>query len=45
MGEDIIELDTERIEDFIDRYLELDRRTQQPYGVFSFLRSCGGDCW
>ncbi|QSW97658.1 PD-(D/E)XK nuclease family protein [Haloterrigena alkaliphila] len=37
MGEDILELDTERIEDFIDRYLELDRRAQQPYGVFSFL--------
>ncbi|MFC4451103.1 PD-(D/E)XK nuclease family protein [Halorussus aquaticus] len=37
MGEDILELDTERIENFIDRYLELDRRTQQPYGVFSFL--------
>lgn len=37
MGEDIRELDTERIEDFIDRYLELDRRGQQPHGVFSFL--------
>lgn len=37
MGEDILELDTERIEDFINRYLEVDRRGQQPYGVFSFL--------
>ena len=37
MSEDIQELDTERIEDFIDRYLELGRRTQQPHGVFSFL--------
>lgn len=37
MGEDILKLDTERIEDFIDRYLELDRRAQQPYGVYSFL--------
>lgn len=37
MGEDILELDPERTENFIDRYLELDRRAQQPYGVFSFL--------
>ncbi|WP_049936040.1 PD-(D/E)XK nuclease family protein [Haloplanus natans] len=37
MGENILELDTERIENFIDRYLELERRAQQPYGVFSFL--------
>jgi hypothetical protein len=37
MDEDILDLDTERIEDFIDRYLELERRAQQPYGVFSFL--------
>jgi len=37
MGEDILELDAERLEDFIDRYLELDRRAQQPYGVFSVL--------
>jgi hypothetical protein len=37
MGEEILKLDTERIEDFIDHYLELDRRAQQPYGVFSVL--------
>jgi len=37
MGENILELDTERIDDFIDRYLELDRRSQQPYGVYSVL--------
>lgn len=37
MDEDILELDTGRIEDFINRYLELDSRTQQPYGVFSYL--------
>lgn len=37
MDEDILELDTKRIEVFIDRYIELDRRAQQPYGVFSVL--------
>lgn len=37
MDEELLELDTERIEEFIDRYLELDRRAQQPYGVFRFL--------
>jgi len=37
MGEEILGLDTERIEDFIDHYLELDRQAQQPYGVYSFL--------
>jgi hypothetical protein len=37
MGEATLELDTERIEDFIDRYLEIDRRAQQPYGLFSVL--------
>ncbi len=37
MGEEVLELDTERIEKFINKYLELDRRTQQPYGVYSFL--------
>ncbi|MFB6360700.1 MAG: PD-(D/E)XK nuclease family protein [Halobacteriales archaeon] len=37
MGEEILELDSERIENFIDRYLELGSRAQQPHGVFSFL--------
>lgn len=37
MGEDTLELDSERIEEFVDRYLEVDRRTEQPYGVFSVL--------
>lgn len=37
MDEDILELDTNRLEEFIEQYLELDSRSQQPYGVFSFL--------
>jgi len=37
MDEDILELDTERIEDFLDRYLELDRQAKQPEGVYSVL--------
>lgn len=37
MGEDRLQFDTDRIENFIDQYLELKGRAQQPYGVYSYL--------
>lgn len=38
MSDDILDVETEELEEFIQRYTELDRGTQRPKGIYSILR-------